>query len=116
MARVARSDEEQWLDTYHDKVRQAVIGNLEPDQIRALHTAIAAKLETWPKVHPATKARHWMAAGDHERAAQYMIEAADQAANQLALARAAELYHQVLELIPEDAKGPNYDRMRCRAA
>jgi predicted ATPase len=46
-------------------------------------------------------AHHWREAGDDERAARYLLEAAEQAGRGWAKREAAALYAQALELIPE---------------
>jgi class 3 adenylate cyclase/tetratricopeptide (TPR) repeat protein len=47
-------------------------------------------------------ARHWRAAGDHERAVPHLLRAADLAERSWAKDHAAFLYREALQLIPED--------------
>ena len=47
-------------------------------------------------------ARHWRAAGDHERAVEQLVRAAELAENSWAKDHAAFLYREALQLVPEE--------------
>ena len=47
-------------------------------------------------------ARHWLAAGEHDRATQQLLRAAEQAERGWAKDHAAVLYREALELVPEE--------------
>jgi hypothetical protein len=88
------------VETYHDRIRVAVVGQL-PDEARvALHRALAAELEAAGRADPETLAVHLEAAGEPDRAGLYYAEAAEAAAEALAFERAAMLYRRALELRP----------------
>ena len=50
----------------------------------------------------AATARHWRDAGDAPRAVDYFVDAAEIAANGWAKERAASLFREALQLVPED--------------
>jgi serine/threonine protein kinase len=88
------------LEPYHDRVRDAVLATLGPDEQRALHRALAVALETEQADDAEALAFHWRAAGDDRRAARWALDAADQAAATLGFDRAAKLYDLALGLVP----------------
>jgi predicted ATPase len=101
MVRITRTGHEPWVDIYHAVLREAVIARQGSEAARALHRQIARSLEGWSDASPALRARHWQAAGEHDRAAQCLLAAARSAAAQLAFDRADELYRQALALLGE---------------
>jgi predicted ATPase len=101
MVRITRTGHEPWVDIYHAVLREAVIARLGSEAARALHRQIARSLEGWSDASPALRARHWQAAGEHDRAARCLLAAARSAAAQLAFDRADELYRQALALLDE---------------
>ena len=101
LARISRSEDEPWLDTYHQKVRHAVVARLPALRVRGLHTELARALERWRKPRAALMARQWLLAGNLERAARYLMNAATEAADSLAFEHAAKLYATARELTPQ---------------
>jgi serine/threonine protein kinase/tetratricopeptide (TPR) repeat protein len=86
------------VECYHDRVREAVVAELDPERRRAHHQALAAALEAFGAGDPEQLAFHLAGAGELERAAEQAGRAADQAADKLAFDRAARLYRTALEL------------------
>ncbi|MFK8000987.1 MAG: protein kinase [Polyangiales bacterium] len=82
------------LEAYHDRIREAVVADIEETQRGAVHLEIA---RTWIDAggEAETIARHLDAAG-HEDATEWMVRAADVAAKSYAWRRAAELYAGVV--------------------
>ena len=125
------------IESYHDRVREAVLEHLDPEQRKACHRALAHALqvvieppgaprdphspEALTAAQPSSSsgaswgpeavAVHLQAAGDLEQAAHYMVLAADQAAEALAFDRAARLYREALALQDEigGTSGPHAD-------
>ena len=118
-ANVVRTGGVRWADAiepYHDRVREAVLAQLDPARRRALHEALALAFETpsallggrvaggsaeaWASSQrdPETLAVHWREAGNAARAATYAQSAGDQALRALAFDRAADWYEQALDL------------------
>ncbi|HKR67058.1 MAG TPA: protein kinase, partial [Thermoanaerobaculia bacterium] len=86
------------VDTYHDRIREAILGALSADTRRAHHLTIARTLEEQGARDPEVLAVHYRAAGDDQRAASYALEAGDRAASALAFENAAQLFAMALEL------------------
>lgn len=97
--RWVRSRVDQSLDvveTYHDRIREIVVGFLPGDVVPAYHNRIATALQASGVADPETLAEHFHSAGDLELAAQHALRAADLAAEALAFDRAAQLYRLAL--------------------
>jgi hypothetical protein len=84
------------IEIYHDRVRQSVLGHLEPGARGMWHGRLAAALERVKSEDAETLAIHWHGAGDTARAAMYAERAADAAMETLAFERAARLYRSAL--------------------
>lgn len=91
---------ERMLETYHDRIRTAVVRFLDPLELRRTHRALAEVLEAGPTPDPQALARHFEEAGEPRRAAHYAVQAAGQAETALAFDRAAMLYRKALALRP----------------
>ncbi|MHC4830824.1 MAG: ATP-binding protein, partial [Planctomycetota bacterium] len=105
----ARSGAEA-LDTYHAKIREAVLADLPEPRRRELHRTLAESLELEPKRELGRLARHFRDAGDNAKAFDYAVRAGDQASETLAFNRAAELYDVALV-----AQNPSEETWRLRA-
>ncbi len=112
--RVPRADNELWIDSYHDKVRESVAEHLAPERVRSLHKNLADALQTWGKAPPARIGRHYAAGEQADKAAHYLLEAAEDTVAQLAYDRAGELYSAIIELL-EDNDDPKLELVLCRA-
>ena len=86
------------IESYHDRVREAVAAALSPAILKSHHRRLAVALEASGHADPESLALHWKEAGDHERAAEYAAEAAQQASETLAFDRAGRLYSLALDL------------------
>jgi hypothetical protein len=85
-------DREDALDTFHDRMREAVIGSLSSSETQRLHARIAAVLETLENPPVDRLAYHLARAGETKRACRYALRAAEAAVAALAFERAAGLY------------------------
>ena len=81
----------------HALVRDAIYHAVPWTRRRSLHAAIAAALEEVGG-SPAERARHWLGAGNVERARSALAEAAAASADVYAYRDAAELYERALDL------------------
>ncbi|MFN8545978.1 MAG: AAA family ATPase [Candidatus Binatia bacterium] len=101
------------LETYHDRIRESIVGTLATDARRTLHRRLAAVLRAEPTPDPLALLRHYEGAGDLGEAARFAIVAAEQAAQALAFNQAARLFGVALTLRPDD---PDRARLRARQA
>jgi class 3 adenylate cyclase len=89
----------------HVMIREVAYATLPRTSRRELHAAVARFLEeaTGDAAATATAlAEHWQEAGDAERALDYIVLAADQAAGGWAKDEAAALYARALDLVSDD--------------
>ena len=89
------------VDTYHDRIREAILGGMVPQRRRDHHFTIAATLESEGLRDAEVLAVHYRGAGDDERAAAYAVEAGDRATAALAFDNAADFYEMALALHAE---------------
>ncbi|HEX5656292.1 MAG TPA: hypothetical protein VFX59_03815, partial [Polyangiales bacterium] len=85
------------LDVYHARVREAVVGAIDPERKRAHHAALAdalAKTADFAEAH----VEHLEAAGQIEQAAEVAVHAARAADEIMAFERAATLYATARQL------------------
>lgn len=99
----ARSDT---LEPYHDRIREAVLARLSPEERRHHHRRLADALEEDSVDDPESLVRHLLAAGESSRAAAHAERAAAHARTVLAFDRAAELYRVAVRLESEAPSGP----------
>jgi hypothetical protein len=86
------------IETYHDRIRNAVVAGLSADALRECHHRLALALLASGRADAETLATHYLGAGDAESAAEYAAEAAAKASEALAFDRAAGLYRFALNL------------------
>jgi hypothetical protein len=102
LVRTRRTEVRSEIETYHDRIREAVTAHLPPETLRLYHARLARGLEAAGGADPETLATHFRQAGYREEAAAYAVRGAEQAAQALAFDRAAELYRLALELAPPE--------------
>jgi hypothetical protein len=104
-ARLIRSVAGLGIEVYHDRIREAALGELDERRRRGLHAALAGALEDDGAGHqaPGLLMRHLQAAGDTRRAAPYAERAAEQALRALAFDEAAALYADAIRLYGVEA-------------
>jgi serine/threonine protein kinase len=104
LVRTRELHDRQEIETYHDRIRETVNAHLSPEMLKDHHHSLALALELSKQKDSETLAVHYRGAGDYERAADYAVEAAQQASSAFAFDRAARLYQLAIELQPQ-AKG-----------
>jgi len=77
--------------SYHDRVREAVVGQMSTDSRKSAHLRLALVLETLNS-DPEVLSTHFERGGELKRAASYAFAAAERASVALAFNHAAELY------------------------
>jgi eukaryotic-like serine/threonine-protein kinase len=89
----------QWsLESYHDRIRQIVLGLLNADGLRDLHGRIAEALRTRPSADAQALVEHYLGAGNRPAAAEYALIGGRNAAERLAFDRAADLFGLAVDL------------------
>lgn len=98
MIRIREAQEQDEIETYHDRIRETVITHLFPKTLKAYHHRLALSLEALGQTDLEAMAVHFQEAGYPNEAAHYAMAAADKASEALAFDRASRLYHLALEL------------------
>jgi serine/threonine protein kinase len=102
------------IETFHDRVREAVVAGMAPDVLAERHAAIAIALEAESGCDPERLSAHLCAAGEVERARAYVERAADRATRALAFERAVRLYRLALDLSGDSQ--PDAQALRAKLA
>jgi serine/threonine protein kinase len=85
------------IETYHDRVREAVVAALDPERLELWHKRLASTFEATGEGDLEAIVEHLIGAGDGKRAQIYAIRAATQAAEALAFEKAARLFAIAVE-------------------
>ncbi len=88
------------LEAYHDRVREAVVSQIDGSQRPRRHETIALALEETGRARAEDLMAHFRAAGRIDRATRYALEGAEAAEKALAFGHAADLYSAAFELTP----------------
>jgi serine/threonine protein kinase len=100
LVRAATSGDTDRVETYHDRIREAVVAGIAPSALQGLHMCLAEALDRSGPVDPEVLATHFRSAGELVRAGAYALAGATQAVRALAFDRAARLYRLAIELLP----------------
>ncbi|XXX78617.1 protein kinase [Sorangium sp. So ce134] len=95
--------DEQELETFHDRIREAALAQLGAAELAEVHLGLAAVLEASGRAEADVLAMHFRRGGRADKAAHYAVKAGDRAAEALAFDRAAEHYAAALEAAPGGA-------------
>jgi len=114
LARTTGARRTDSIEPYHDRIWEAVQGDLADGDQRDIHRRLGLAFEASGVAErtPEFALRHFEAAGQPERAAFHAEAAADHATSGLAFDRAALMYRRALELGHHDAE----DRRRLESA
>ena len=88
------------IETYHDRIREALAIRLSADDLRRVHGQVATALVDRNSDDYEALFEHYRGAGDLDRAALQAGLAADKAAAALAFDRAASFYQHAIDLMP----------------
>jgi predicted ATPase len=101
---VSRFPGPQQFRIKHALIRDVAYAALPRAKRRDAHATVAAFFEELHGEHdsPAAVGHHWLQAGEGERAAVYLVEAADRASRGWAKGEAVALYRQALTLVEEE--------------
>ncbi len=104
LVRSAGFNQGDQVESFHDRVRDAVLQSIPADRMRSLHGALAATLEASERGDAESLALHNERAGNRARAGHYHELAGDRAAAALAFDRAASHYRSCLELLEPNSE------------
>jgi hypothetical protein len=104
LVRTSGSRGSDLVETYHDRVRAAVISHLPREAAVAQHRRLAIALEAAGIPDADALIVHWREAGSLAKAAHYASLAAAKAENALAFDRAARLYRECLDLLGAESE------------
>ncbi|HYY42104.1 MAG TPA: AAA family ATPase, partial [Pyrinomonadaceae bacterium] len=88
----------QQLELYHDRIRETVATQLDPDAVRQIHRRLAETLTAKGLDDPEVLFEHFLGAGEQELAATLASLAAKRAVAALAFDRAAQFFRRAIEL------------------
>lgn len=94
--------EEEHVQCFHDRIREAISAQLDESTTADLHGRIADAIIRSGDATNQELFEHLSGAGRGNEASEYAQRAAEEALNQLAFERAAELYRRALDLGDDD--------------
>jgi hypothetical protein len=104
MVRARDVQDDRLFESYHDRIREAVVSSIEPRRLSEIHLSLAAALERRSNADPAQIALHLVDGGAPERALGYLLRAAEKSVAALAFDEAARLYERALALSELDER------------
>jgi serine/threonine protein kinase len=104
--RTLTTAEGEFVEPFHDRLRETIVAGLAEEQRRLRHRALATTLERSAPADLELLGVHFEGAGQLDRAGSYYAKAAEQAASALAFNSAAARYEKALRLsvLPEDGR------------
>lgn len=99
LVRSGGANEEDEVESFHDRVRETTVQALSAAELRARHHGLADTLEVSGRAEPESLAFHFEGAGVPTKACGYYEQAGDRASTALAFDRAAGHYRRCLNLI-----------------
>jgi hypothetical protein len=114
LVRTVGRGEREAIEIYHDRMREMIIGSLSERSVRRYHRVLIDLLEAHGTVDSELLAVHAEGARDEERAAKYLVLAAEEAAAALAFDRAARLYGRALAVTSD--RNPRFEELKTRRA
>jgi serine/threonine protein kinase/tetratricopeptide (TPR) repeat protein len=103
------------IETYHDRIREALAARIIPDAARRIHGLMAQTLVARGIDDPEALFEHYRGAGDDHRASLQAGLAATKADAALAFDRAALFYRHALDLAPHGAARGEWKKALARA-
>ena len=98
LIRTDASTDHQNIESYHDRIREAVTTEIGDAHLRGWHARLASAWENSGLARPETLVTHYRAAGDDAKTTQYAELAAERATTALAFDRAAEFFQLLAQL------------------
>jgi eukaryotic-like serine/threonine-protein kinase len=101
LLRVRASAGEEAVEPYHDRIRQVLVRGLPGWQVRERHLRLALALQGTRHADPEALAEHYCGAGHLEKAGEFALLAADQAAEAVAFDRTAMLLRFAMRMLDD---------------
>ena len=98
------------VETYHDRIRTTLATEVQPDEARQIHSAMAHALIGRQLLDPEDLFEHYVGADDRERATLEAVRAATRATESLAFERAAYFYRRAVDLRPTASAAHQWKR------
>jgi eukaryotic-like serine/threonine-protein kinase len=114
LVRVSGTRDQDLVEPYHDRLREAVAASLLPAVRLSHHRRLACVIQDSANPKPEVLATHLRAIGENQEATAYAIRAGDRAAEALAFDRAADLYRMALDL--RGSGGPSSRDLQVKLA
>ncbi len=112
LVRTSGPKEEDLLEPYHDRVREAALVRMGSDGKLRWHKSLVTVLRGSRHTEPERLAAHLEAIGANEEASGLFAQAADRAVVALAFDRAAGLFARAVHLLPTDGAGVPDETLR----
>jgi len=114
LLRTTETGDNLGIETYHDRLREIVIGRMSKERLRQTHLELARSAEATGRQDPNFLYRHYRGAEALELAGDWAVRAAEQADRSLAFLEAARLFAEAEDLLAED-KAHQLQLDQCRA-
>jgi hypothetical protein len=98
LTRACRAGAARAVDTYHDRVREAILALMSPERQRDCHARLASSLELDIGDAPERLVHHLVHAGIYETAYRRALQAAERVREQLAFDRVARFLRVAIDL------------------
>ena len=95
---IRTSGRTDWIEIYHDRIREALADRLDRTEVAAIHRRLASALAQSASGDPEALYEHYLAAGEIARAGEHAARAAQRAAEALAFDRAVTLYRKAIKI------------------
>lgn len=105
-------DGRDFVEMSHDRFRETIVSQLDPETVRTHHSSLARALEREPGADAEALAMHLIGAGDEARAATFAERAAADAIAKVALDQAERLLRMALDILP--ASSPDAARVQVQ--
>jgi tetratricopeptide (TPR) repeat protein len=112
---IRSSGSSERIETYHDRIREALVERMDAAAVRRRHGQLAGALRARHVDDPEALFEHLRGAGDHSEAAVQAGRTADRAASALAFDTAAAFYRDALDLASDSPSRQSWQAGRAAA-
>jgi hypothetical protein len=115
LIRTDASADRQNIESYHDRIREAIVTDIGESQLQDWHSRLATAWEGSGLGRPETLVTHYRAAGNGPKTTRYAEIAAERATTALAFDRAAEFFGLLATLEQDGARKRDWLEKRGEA-